>query len=235
MAGELSREEVSLRLTEIFSSSMEGEELDKALASIEKRLDKFEGKWAGLLKWAEQKYGKPEEAIEEKPVDQDDQVTDTSVEGQNSNENPDSVENLSREEAHSRLESIFTANLQGEELDKMVGSIDKRLDKFEGKWPKLILWAEEKFGSDDERSTQENDSEESNPRAEESSPQEIEKSIEEETLELIVAGESNRALYNIKSMLSKSPKDSDSWVVASSYFSSIGLSGRARACEEKAD
>ena len=44
MAGEQTREEVAARLEAIFSSAMEGEELDKALVSIDKRLDKFEGK-----------------------------------------------------------------------------------------------------------------------------------------------------------------------------------------------
>ena len=60
MANELSREEVSDRLVAIFSASLEGSELEKAIASVDKRLDKFEGKWAGLIKWAEQKYGLPE-------------------------------------------------------------------------------------------------------------------------------------------------------------------------------
>jgi len=60
VAEELSRDEVKERLEAIFNSSMEGKELDKALASIEKRLDKFEGKWGGLIKWAESKHGKPE-------------------------------------------------------------------------------------------------------------------------------------------------------------------------------
>ena len=64
MADELSREEVSSRLEEIFSSSLEGDQLEKAVSSIPKRLDKFEGKWGGLIKWAEQKYGTNESAEE---------------------------------------------------------------------------------------------------------------------------------------------------------------------------
>ena len=75
MADELSREEVSSRLEEIFSSSLEGEELDKAVSSIPKRLDKFEGKWDGLIKWAEQKYGAneptDEEAAEEEAAEEE--------------------------------------------------------------------------------------------------------------------------------------------------------------------
>ena len=61
MAEEINREQVTERMQAIFRSSLEGDELDKALSSIDKRLDKFEGKWDGLIKWAETKYGKPEE------------------------------------------------------------------------------------------------------------------------------------------------------------------------------
>jgi hypothetical protein len=136
MAGEQTREEVTARLEAIFSSAMEGEDLEKALISIEKRLDKFEGKWGGLIKWAEQKYGKPEDS--ERPVQEENEQE------QQESEPPAQVE-LSREEAFSALESIFRSNIEGKELEKMIGSIEKRLDKFEGKWPKLILWAE---GSD---------------------------------------------------------------------------------------
>ena len=58
-------------------------------------------------------------------------------------------EEITREEATEKLESIFRSNLEGEELDKLIDSIPQRLDKFEGKWPKLISWAEEKFGAAD--------------------------------------------------------------------------------------
>ena len=55
MAGEQTREEVAARLEAIFSSAMEGEELEKALVSIDKRLDKLEGKWPEVIIWAEEK------------------------------------------------------------------------------------------------------------------------------------------------------------------------------------
>jgi len=226
MSGDLTREEVTSRLGEIFSSSLEGDELEKALGSIEKRLDKFEGKWAGLIKWAEQKYGQPEE-VNENPTDKEEKAPDSPEETQEIIEDAGESGEISRDEAHSRLESIFRANLEGEELEKMIGSIEKRLDKFEGKWPKLILWAEEKFGPETESDAPEQDS------APAPAP-EPEKSRAEETLELIVAGDNEEALKNLKLMISQTPNDSDSWVVASSYFSSIGFSGRAKACEEKA-
>ena len=216
MAGEQTREEVATRLEAIFSSAMEGEDLEKALASIDKRLDKFEGKWGGLIKWAEQKYGVPED-VEQSSQGQTEQVQgepETSEQGE-----------ISREEAFSKLESIFRSNIEGKELDKMVGSIDKRLDKFEGKWPKLILWAEEKYGYA-----------ETNVKvpSEENEIQQETHGVEQ-TLELIISGNHQTALKNLKQMISENSSDPDTWTAFSSYFSAIGFSGRAKDCEEKAE
>ena len=215
MAGELSREEVSARLEAIFSSALEGGELEKALTSIDKRLDKFEGKWGGLIKWAEQKNGKPEESGQQ-PQEETQQVQQETTPSENAE--------MSRDEAFSSLESIFRSNLEGDELEKMVGSIDKRLDKFEGKWPKLILWAEEKYGKADPNQEE--------PTEVTETPQEAHGV--EQTLELIIGGNYESALSNLKKMISENHSDSDAWNAFSSYFSSIGLSGRAKACEEKA-
>ena len=217
MAAEQSREEVAARLEAIFSSAMEGEELAKSLASIDKRLDKFEGKWGGLIKWAEQKYGKPEDAEQttqpEAPPAEQEPETSGQVE-------------MSREEAFTKLESIFRSHIEGDELDKMIGTIDKRLDKFQGKWPKLILWAEEKYGKAGAVLA---DSAVENPE------NNHEKHGVEKTLELIIGGDYESALKNLKQMISENSSDSDTWIAFSSYFSSIGLSGRAKACEEKAE
>ena len=216
MAGEQTREEVAARLEAIFSSAMEGEDLEKALVSIDKRLDKFEGKWGGLIKWAEQKYGVPED-VEQSSQGQTEQVQgepETSEQGE-----------ISREEAFSKLESIFRSNIEGKELDKMVGSIDKRLDKFEGKWPKLILWAEEKYGYA-----------ETNVKvpSEENEIQQETHGVEQ-TLELIISGDHQTALKNLKQMISENSSDPDTWAAFSSYFSAIGFSGRAKDCEEKSE
>ena len=216
MAGEQTREEVAARLEAIFSSAMEGEELEKALASIDKRLDKFEGKWGGLIKWAEQKYGTPDEAEQpsSEQTEQSQLGSGHSAQGE-----------MSRETAFSKLESIFRSNIEGKELEKMIGSIDKRLDKFEGKWPKLILWAEEKYGKADvnaEVAVGENETHQETIGV-------------EQTLELIIGGEHESALRNLKQMVSEDSSDSDTWNAFSSYFSSIGFSGRAKACEEKSE
>ena len=227
MTDELNRQEVSDRLVAIFSASLEGNELEKAISSVDKRLDKFEGKWAGLIKWAEQKYGLPEESGGEDEVEETQEVNE--VESQPEvHEEPVEVINESaeftREDASARLEAIFRSNLEGQELEKMVRSIDKRLDKFEGKWPKLILWAEEKYGPASVAPVQEENEHEEIPQ----SP-----GIEQ-TLEFIISGNSEAALSNLKKLVSNSPSDPDVWNAFSSYFSSTGKPGRANACEEMA-
>ena len=226
MADELNRQEVSDRLVAIFSASLEGSELEKAIASVDKRLDKFEGKWAGLIKWAEQKYGLPEDSGAGEVVEETEEVNGAESQPevreepvQRANESSE----LTREEASARLEAIFRSNIEGQELEKLVASIDKRLDKFEGKWPKLVLWAEEKYGPASEvRAHTETE------HVEISETSEI-----EQTLELIISGNSEAALSNIKKMVSDNPSDPDVWNVFSSYFSSTGKLGRANACEQK--
>ena len=226
MADELNRKEVSDRLVTIFSASLEGSELEKAIASVDKRLDKFEGKWAGLIKWAEQKYGLPEESVVEEEVEE---TQDVNVAESQPEIHEESVEEISesaeltREHASGRLEAIFRSNLEGQELEKLVATIDKRLDKFEGKWPKLILWAEEKYGPASETPVQ----------AETEGVESPESPGIEQTLELIISGNSEAALSNLKKMISTNPSDPDVWNAFSSYFSSTGKSGRANACEEK--
>ena len=226
MADALDRQEVSDRLVAIFSASLEGSELEKAIASVDKRLDKFEGKWAGLVKWAEQKYGLPEESGAGEVVEETEEVNGAESQPEVREEpleRANESSELTREEASSRLEAIFRSNLEGQELEKLVASIDKRLDKFEGKWPKLVLWAEEKYGPASEV-----------PAHTETEHVEISETSEiEQTLELIISGNSDAALSNIKKMVSDNPSDPDVWNVFSSYFSSTGKLGRANACEQK--
>ena len=226
MADELNRQEVSDRLVAIFSASLEGSELEKAIASVDKRLDKFEGKWAGLIKWAEQKYGLPEESGAEEVVEETEEVNGAESQPEvreEPMEGANESSELTREEASARLEAIFRSNLEGQELEKLVASIDKRLDKFEGKWPKLVLWAEEKYGPASEV-----------PAHTETEHVEISETSEiEQTLELIISGNSEAALSKIKKMVFDNPSDPDVWNVFSSYFSSIGKLGRANACEQK--
>ena len=63
---EAKRARASKQLEGIFSSALEGDELDSAIASIPKRLDKFQGKWDELVEWTEKKYGKADKKIANK-------------------------------------------------------------------------------------------------------------------------------------------------------------------------
>ena len=272
VADELSREEVSSRLEEIFSSSLDGDELEKAVSSIPKRLDKFEGKWDGLIKWAEQKYGANEPAEEvteelaeepaeeateepsEEPTEEDqtDSPTDDKPakkggffskfgrgkskktetkppdenEGTEQAENRDAIsEEISREQASSRLEEIFNSGLEGQELEKAIESIPTRLDKFEGKWPKLIIWAESKYpplsGSGESDIPIDDSNEDDRSRI-------------ESIVSMIDSGDIDSALSNLKMMISSESDNPEVWIAMASYFSSIGHLGRSKACEEKA-
>ena len=280
MADELSREETSSRLEEIFSSSLDGDELEKAVSSIPKRLDKFEGKWDGLIKWAEKKYGANEPADEpaeeptEEPADEpteepteepaeepaeeptEEDQTDSSTddkpakkggffskfgkgkskktettssdenEGSEQAENRDAIsEQISREQASSRLEEIFNSGLEGQELEKAIESIPTRLDKFEGKWPKLIIWAESKYPPLSGLGESDIPIDDSN---------EDDRSSIESIVSMIDSGDLDSAFSNLKMMISSESDNPEVWIAMASYFSSIGHSGRSKACEEKA-
>ena len=276
MADELSREETSSRLEEIFSSSLDGDELEKAVSSIPKRLDKFEGKWDGLIKWAEKKYGANEPAEEpteepadepteepaeepteepaEEPTEEDqtDSPTDDKPakkggffskfgkgkskktetkpsdenEGSEQAENRDAIsEQISREQASSRLEEIFNSGLEGQELEKAIESIPTRLDKFEGKWPKLIIWAESKYPPLSGLGESDIPIDDSN---------EDDRSSIESIVSMIDSGDLDSAFSNLKMMISSESDNPEVWIAMASYFSSIGHSGRSKACEEKA-
>ena len=116
-------------------------------------------------------------------------------------------------------------NLEGDELEKMIASIPQRLDKFEGKWPKLIIWAEGKYGKA-----------ESPQSSESEKPEGKENGISMEgTLELITKGEMESAFSNLKAMITSNSSDPDAWRGMAAYFSSLGFEGRSRACEERAE
>ena len=65
MTDELSRDEVSEILEAIYKENFEMPELRDRIAKIPKLLDKYEGKWDGMLKSAYKKFGKPNSLISE--------------------------------------------------------------------------------------------------------------------------------------------------------------------------
>ena len=77
MGDELTREEVTERLEAIYSEALEGKDLEKRLANIPKTLDKYEGKWPGLLKAAGKKFAK---ADSDELEDSEDEAEEESTE-----------------------------------------------------------------------------------------------------------------------------------------------------------
>ena len=177
------------------------------------------------------------------------------------------AEGPTREDTEKRLEAIFSSALEGEELEKMIDSIPKRIEKFEGKWGGLIGWAEKKYGvPDDSEGEPEAEAEEPEAEAEEPEAEEPDGESEEDpegldweepegtdpessteseesdtakdiesTLELIQSGESEAALASLKAMISKDGANPEAWRGMAAYFDSVGMNGRSKACEEKAE
>ena len=83
MADELTREGITQRLEEIFAAALDGDELEKQISSIPKRLDKFEGRWDGLIGWAEKKYGKLETDESEATDEDSSEEEETADESEN--------------------------------------------------------------------------------------------------------------------------------------------------------
>ena len=165
------------------------------------------------------------------------------------------AEGPTREDTEKRLEAIFSSALEGEELEKMIDSIPKRIEKFEGKWGGLIGWAEKKYGvPDDSEGEPEAEAEEPDGESEEdpegldweepegTDPESSTESEEsdtakdiESTLELIQSGESEAALASLKAMISKDGANPEAWRGMAAYFDSVGMNGRSKACVEKAE
>ena len=115
--------------------------------------------------------------------------------------------------------------MEGQELEKAIESIPTRLDKFEGKWPKLIIWAESKYPPLSGLGESDIPIDDSN---------EDDRSSIESIISMIDSGDLDSALTNLKMMISSESDNPEVWIAMASYFSSIGHSGRSKACEEKA-
>ena len=125
------------------------------------------------------------------------------------------TDEITREEATERLEAIFNSNLEGEELEKMLESIPQRLDKFEGKWPKLIMWAEEKFG----------------PAGEGVANAEAEAVVDE----VNAVQEADEEWAVLRTSMSSDPNNPETWKAMSDYFAAKGKIGRSNACLETSE
>ena len=193
------REDTEKRLEAIFSSALEGEELEKMIDSIPKRIEKFEGKWGGLIGWAEKKYGVPDDSEGEPEAE--------------AKKKPKKKRGLMSRFRRSKDKSDEPeAEAEGPEAEEPDGESEED--------PEGLDW-EEPEGTDPESSTE---SEESDTA----------KDIES-TLELIQSGESEAALASLKAMISKDGANPEAWRGMAAYFDSVGMNGRSKACEEKAE
>ena len=125
------------------------------------------------------------------------------------------TDEITREEATERLEAIFNSNLEGEELEKMLAGIPQRLDKFEGKWPKLIMWAEDKFG----------------PAGEGVANAEAEAVVDE----VNAVQEADEEWAVLRTSMSSDPNNPETWKAMSDYFAAKGKIGRSNACLETSE
>ena len=204
MAEGPTREDTEKRLEAIFSSALEGEELEKMIDSIPKRIEKFEGKWGGLIGWAEKKYGVPDDS-----------------EGEPEAEEPEAEAKKKPKKKRGLMSRFRRSKDKSDEPEAEAEEPEAEEPDGESEEdPEGLDW-EEPEGTDPESSTE---SEESDTA----------KDIES-TLELIQSGESEAALASLKAMISKDGANPEAWRGMAAYFDSVGMNGRSKACEEKAE
>ena len=213
MAEGPTREDTEKRLEAIFSSALEGEELEKMIDSIPKRIEKFEGKWGGLIGWAEKKYGVPDDSEGEPEAEAEEPEAEAEEPEAEAKKKPKKKRGLMSRFRRSKDKSDEPeAEAEEPEAEEPDGESEED--------PEGLDW-EEPEGTDPESSTE---SEESDTA----------KDIES-TLELIQSGESEAALASLKAMISKDGANPEAWRGMAAYFDSVGMNGRSKACEEKAE
>ena len=182
----------------------EKEELEKMIDSIPKRIEKFEGKWGGLIGWAEKKYGVPDDSEGEPEAEEPEA------------EEPEAEAKKKPKKKRGLMSRFRRSKDKSDEPEAEAEEPDGESEED----PEGLDW-EEPEGTDPESSTE---SEESDTA----------KDIES-TLELIQSGESEAALASLKAMISKDGANPEAWRGMAAYFDSVGMNGRSKACEEKAE
>ena len=243
MADELTSEEVTQRLEEIFAAALDGDELEKLISSIPKRLDKYEGRWDGLIGWAEKKYGKPEtDESEEKPETDESEEKPTKKKrggmfsrlGKSKKEDgppQDAVEEEPQDEGESDEE--------GKPAKKKRGGLFSRL----GKSKEEAEPTEADDPDDSEESVEEPTDEPEEATEDEQVDEEHDDAADlegdeaplEKAVRLLEGGDSEGALEVWKALVRSDGGNPEVWRGLASYFASAGRPGRAQACEEHAD
>ena len=218
MADELTREEAIERLGAIYNAALEGEDLEKRLATIPKTLDKYEGKWSGLIKAAEKKYGKPEaDESEGKPAKKrgglfsrrrkPEEEPEEAPAEESGGEPEEELEEAPAEEPAKKRGGLFSRRRKPEEEPE--ATIDE---------PVEVPEDEPDVGGHEDLI----DSEKSKTSLGKAA------GISDE-------GNSEGALEVLKGLISSDGGNPEVWRGLASYFASAGRPGRARACEERAD
>ena len=207
MSEELTIEFVTQRLEEIFSASLEGDELEKMISSIPKRLEKFEGRWDGLIGWAEKKYG----SLDSNP--------------------PQEAEPDAEEGAEPEEEAAEEPEAESEPTAKKGGFFSKFGKKKESE-PEA---AEEPQAEEAEPEAEEVVAEAEEPEAEGAEEEAAEAgSPIDAALDLIGEGNPDDGFNLLKGMMLSDPGNPEVWLGLAAYFSSIGKNGRSEACKEHA-
>ena len=219
MAEGPTREETEQRLEAIFSSSLEGEELEKMIDSIPKRIEKFEGKWGGLIGWAEKKYGVPKDSQDEPEAEAEEPEAEAE-EPEAEAEEPEAKTEKKPKKKRGLMSRFRKSKDESDDAEEPPeAEADEPDEESEGD-PEGLDW-EEPEGIDSEPS---DESEESDAATD-----------IESTLELIQSGESEAALASLKAMISTDSSNPEAWRGMAAYFASVGMAGRSKACEEKAE
>ena len=220
MADELTREGVTQRLEEIFAAALDGDELEKLISSIPKRLDKYEGRWDGLIGWAEKKYGKPEtDESEEKPTKKKRGGMFSRLGKSKKEDGPpqDAVEEEPQDEGEPEEE--------GKPAKKKRGGLFSRLGKSKEE-------AEPTEADEPEEATEDEQVDEEHDDA---ADLEGDEAPLEKAARLLEGGDSEGALEVWKGLVRSDGGNPEVWRGLASYFASAGRTGRAQACEEHAD
>ena len=149
MADNLTREETNEILLKVYSDNLEDAEKIKKISNIPKLLDKFDGKYDKLVEALHKKYSNiSKESTSDdsfndfQPVEKGPPKKETPIFPDDMQEPdvPDVMEELEEELSRSRvsvlMEESYRQNL--DDPDKKIAGIPKMLDKFEGRYEKLM-------------------------------------------------------------------------------------------------
>ena len=225
MGDELTREEVTERLEAIYSEALEGKDLKKRLANIPKTLDKYEGKWPGLLKAAEKKFAKAD--------------SDELGDSEENNDSEDEAEEESAEEEVTESEAEKPAKKRGGFLSRFGKSKDEDSAEDESE-------DEESADSEDEAEEESDDVEDEalewtegdippEDESEAAPSDENADSTLEMALSMIEEGDSEGAISALKQLVRSDGTNPEVWRGLAAYFVSIGRTGRSNVCEERAE